>query len=396
MTWAPFHRIACVVAFLIFCSSASCLADGKVYVNFEEVPPSIPYQRALILQQDGYQTMVLQSQYTAETKGGKIGWIIPLPAEPEISSMSAERGSELFELLARTTAPQTVYLSKYILPLLFLLSILAFFYAMSCPILWVISAFTKEKYPIASIKFFGFALLLSTCAIFSAPSCGAKNTKASDGVSILSEKETGIYQIKVIKATSPENLTTWLTANNFKYTESDISVFEAHISDDWCFATVTVKPEEEWASTGVKEGLFAPIVFRFPTEKPVYPLALTGTAGHPTTVLLYLISNQFYSSNDRIKIRHASKESTEATTSLLRETDYFQITRDEESTKADSKPKTNVVNVRRADPIFRREISELTHLMKFKSELSADEMSTDLIFEPTPKQKTFTETLWRW
>jgi hypothetical protein len=88
-------RIA--TALMVVCTTVTALADGKMFWR-EEVPPTIPYQRALILYREGIQTLVLQSRYEVPKAGAKapIGWVVPVPAPPEIASMSAESTRYMF------------------------------------------------------------------------------------------------------------------------------------------------------------------------------------------------------------------------------------------------------------------------------------------------------------
>ena len=61
---------------------SSVLANG-VYFPQEAYPamPTIPIQRAIIVYRDGIETLIVES--TVDSESPEVGWILPLPKEPE-------------------------------------------------------------------------------------------------------------------------------------------------------------------------------------------------------------------------------------------------------------------------------------------------------------------------
>lgn len=96
-------------ALILLALSSVVLADGKMYWR-ETIPPTIPYQRALILYKDGVQTLILQSKYDIpETKEmSSLGWVVPVPAVPEVASMNARDAWPLFISLGFRSQPLVI------------------------------------------------------------------------------------------------------------------------------------------------------------------------------------------------------------------------------------------------------------------------------------------------
>jgi hypothetical protein len=158
------------------------------------------------------------------------------------------------------------------------------------------------------------------------------------------------------------------------FPDSDRAVFDAHIATGGCFVAARLNPGENTENSKIQSnGLAAPLVFQFPGEKPFYPLALTGTGGHKTEVLLYVLSDQPFSSGGRLPLRFSGKMQSFAHGS---------------------------VNILAAHTFLEtgfQEFSEdLTHLCKFKGVLRPDQMRDDLLLEPAPGQTDFRETVIRW
>jgi hypothetical protein len=105
-------RTASWALFVITLFGASALADGKFYWR-EPISPSIPYQRALILFDEGDQTLILQSSYLiGETRGlPAIGWVVPVPSVPKMGYIEPNSAFHIFHHLSHTSKPRIVMLS---------------------------------------------------------------------------------------------------------------------------------------------------------------------------------------------------------------------------------------------------------------------------------------------
>jgi len=105
-------RLAALAVVVI--SAATTCGDGKFFLP-ERVPAGVPYQRAFLLFHNDWETLILQSKYeipeTAET--GNLGWVVPVPAVPELTSMNAPTTGYFFKELSFATQSQPLHLSAY-------------------------------------------------------------------------------------------------------------------------------------------------------------------------------------------------------------------------------------------------------------------------------------------
>jgi hypothetical protein len=166
-------------------------------------------------------------------------------------------------------------------------------------------------------------------------------------------EEVGVYDVKVVKSDSSGDLIEWLNGNGFKFGDSDEAAFDDYVARGWCFVAAKVNPSRaEREEEIVSEGLVAPLIMRFPAKKVVYPLALTGTAGLKTEVLLYVLSKQKTKADKRFELEYAGKVS-----GMLHEW-----------------------MLERVDPegFFSQEELTLRYLCKYRAKLSAAEMKEDL------------------
>ena len=106
------RRIA-VTALILAPTAAQSMADGMMFWR-EEIPPKIPYQRALILFDKGTETLILQSRYEIPKGDGNstLGWVLPVPAVPEVASMPADMAEDLFMDLSEYSRPRVTKIAS--------------------------------------------------------------------------------------------------------------------------------------------------------------------------------------------------------------------------------------------------------------------------------------------
>lgn len=369
---------------------ATAHADGRIFVR-EKVPPTIPYQRALIIFDEGKETLVLQSKYALPTSGASdgamaaptsataaLGWVVPVPAVPDIDTMPADAASDLFLDLSRDTRTDVIGWMEIFPGLIFLLSLLGLltfrFSSIFIVPRWV-RAHRQGIFDLAILGLF-FDLL---CAIIIPNFLGT----SSAGLDVIKEQRVGIYDVKVIQSDDSSQLIEWLNDNSFVFGEVDRAAFDRYIRDGWCFVVARVNPSAiaeggsalagkgQPHNTVQSEGLVAPLILHFPHDTPVYPLALTAAGGHKTEVLIYLVAKSKMTCGDRLPLRHAEPWWTPSDWW----SDYQEVL------------SMQIPQGWRPSPYF---------LTKFRGTLTPEQMREDLTFSPVADNEYYREWIVRW
>jgi hypothetical protein len=356
------------VLLLLLATGGTLLADGKMYA--EKVNTQIPYQRALIVFDEGKQTMVLQSQYQIPGEPGKhtLGWVVPVPAVPEISTMDADGADWLFNGLDRLTLPD--YIRGW--PLIAILMLVALVSGLGLLFASFSRRFSQRRGRMRMHAFLSIALAITL--FFYLPYL-VRLTKGAGGVEVLRSGKAGIYDTQVVRAESADDLIAWFNAKSFRFDNKDEKAIQSYIDRKWCFVTAAVDASiAPNNSTAVSNQLLAPLILHFPTTTPVYPTALTATGGHPTEILIYLASREPMKTTSDLKLKFSGGAGRnfmpllsfdlEGNPEVL---DWFNL-------------------------IFQGQI----HLSKFKATLMPEQMARDIEFLPDPEAKPSRELVFKW
>lgn len=352
----------------LLCSAAgSARADGKMYWR-ENVPPSIPYQRAVIFFQDGVETLVLQSKYQmpGPGKAAPIGWVVPVPAVPELASVSADHATDIFNNLARSTAPQVTKFAMIFLDGLLLLAALL-------GLLFVRMVFSRAQgRELVRQRTFLYGSLSATFLLLLVVVPQLPRSRGDSGVEVLRSVRIGIYTAEVIKAKAPGDLNAWLQHNGFSHGEADTAALTDYISRGWCFVAARIDPPADARPGDIaSEGLAAPLILQFPHEVPVYPLQLTGSGGFDTEVLIYLLSDRKWTAPERMTLR------------------YYDV-------HPDARLVGTLEFLSAPPQILNLDADKLCHRHKFKDLLTPARMSSDLLFAPAPDGEPYREHRYEW
>jgi hypothetical protein len=332
-------------------------ADGKFYGR-ETIPADIPYQRAFIIFHEGWETLVLQSKYELpeSADANSLGWVVPVPAVPEIASADAEAATMFFSFASLRTGPKVFSILDYI----FLIVALFFLGGVVFLLLCLVEYPFLSKIGLSKAVWkrrLRTSLIVTIVAFFLTMATSLRFESAS-GVEVIKAKKAGIYDVKVIRGANAEAILSWLKENGFAFGDSDVQVFEDYVNRKWCFAVAKAQPDPKTEEHKiVSEGMVAPLILKFETDRAIYPLALTSTVGTSTEVLLYTLSQKKLSCRERLVLRRARSTKPANLIGHLLE-------------KADPKTKALFENV-----------PESMTLCKFKKKLSPDEMKKDLEFE---------------
>ena len=358
---------------LIFSTTAGqSLADGKMFWP-EKVPPKVPYQRALILFGDQTETLVLQSKYeiNAINEASNLGWVVPVPAVPEVASMPAVMAHQMFLFLSMNSRPQVTRIVPTVFALLFFgiagLSLLTLLICLVSCFLPIPQWIRVNRGCLARYSMYG--LLVCLLVALGLPAFAAAGS--SLGVEVVAQHRVGIYEVSVVRTGDADGLIDWLNKHDFNFGEQDTAVFDSYVSKGWCFVVAIINPiTGENERRIVSEGLAAPLILRFPHEHPIYPVALTGTGGFETEILIYLASSTKMSSHDRLTLRFAGK----------------MYERSLELLSGEIEP----------EGFFDPKMMNYPYLCKFKDRLTPEKMGQDIIFRQAKDEEPYREHIVKW
>jgi hypothetical protein len=361
-----------VALIIVACTAATALADGKMFWR-EKVPPKIPYQRALILYRDGTETLVLQSRYEIPKTGEKtkLGWVVPVPAVPEIASMPAETARHMFMYLSMNSRPRETRIGAMLFGALFLgVAGISLITLLLCLVSFVVpmpSWFKHNRGRLARYSMFGLLLCLLAGVLL--PSLAS--ARGSFGVDVITEQRVGIYDVRVVRSDDANGLISWLNTNSFSFAEQDAATFDSYVSKGWCFVVAIINPTaHQKEGEIVAEGLAAPLILRFPHASPIYPLALTGTGGYETEILIYFASERKMSAGGSLTLRYAGP-------------------------MYDGNIKILSRAVEPGD-FFGPDVMEYPYLCKFKDRLIPAQMNQDIVFRAAGDENPYREHVVKW
>lgn len=298
----------CLMFLIIIASPAiAAKGDGKFFVR-EKVPAGIPYQRAILLFGQGQETLILQSKYDLAQSAGahSLGWVVPVPTVPELAAIDANEAATLFRGLSLQTRPHVTRISVGIwfvtMVVLVMVLVLLLRLLRDARLHPDAPSRTKKARQIRIALFVSVTTLLLG-GIWMPPLSSVRGT---NDVEVVKAGQVGIYDAKVVRGQNAEAITDWLVGNGFSFNDGDRQVFKDYVDRGWCFVTARVHRDPETDEKKiVSEGLVAPLILKFNTGQPIYPLALTATTGTETEVLIYTVSNAKLTCGSRLTLHHA-------------------------------------------------------------------------------------------
>jgi hypothetical protein len=230
---------------------------------------------------------------------------------PEIASLDAQWADGLFVRLASESKPRVTFVREPIFGVVFtLLAVGSYGTLMACVLSFSFSLpswITRRRRLLIPTSVVGLVICIlawhNVPHIAPGPTMGA--FAEDGGVEVVSHQQVGIFDVRVIRGDSSDAVIRWLQDNEFLFDTIDTNAFNAYVRDGWCFVVAMVSNDAQ-SSDVTSGGMIAPLILRFRHAAPVYPLALTGAAGHKTHVLLYLAADHKMTCGERLPLRYAA------------------------------------------------------------------------------------------
>jgi hypothetical protein len=253
----------------IFCLIPLCaIGDGGFIPQtaFEKV--KIPDQRALIHFASGNETLVIDT--ALQGIGTNFAWIIPTPSMPAVEPAT----TGLFSTLRLLFQPKIVHdvFGFYWLELI-----------LGLVVAYVAWRTRQGRSAIGALAIVGLIALLSSMLLPS--SLGyAPVSASSDQVQVLERRRVGVYDTAVLKSTDGKAVLDWLHQNDFAVQTNFVSAIRSYAEEGWYFVASKLSVDAPMLNAANAH----PLLLKFHTEHPVYPVRLTGVDNEPCRIELYV------------------------------------------------------------------------------------------------------------
>jgi hypothetical protein len=116
------------------------------------------------------------------------------------------------------------------------------------------------------------------------PALGTGTASASGEVTVVERKRVGIYDTATLSSRDGEALFDWLRQNGFVTPTNFIPAIRAYAQEGWYFVASKIGLD-----ASLPNGANAhPLTLTFKTDRPVYPLRLTGINNDSCRIDLYV------------------------------------------------------------------------------------------------------------
>lgn len=305
----------CSLSFLVLLPF-SLFGDGVIISPTAFAEINIPDQQALVHYANGQERLVIETSFIGT--GTNFAWVVPVPARPEIEAVSPG----FFTTLQFVLQPRLYHNVPNIWGLILSLGALVYLFitvrptgsltasdliaclciaggmgiAFTSPALGILLLLTLVG--VASARRSGgllvnllltvlVALFLSALLLPSLASAKASGSSVSQ-VIVLDRKNVGSYDTATLASKDGTALTDWLSAHGFPVSTNLAPVIREYAREGWIFVALRIIRDRDTSSATAPH----PLAFTFKTDKPVYPMRLTG-AGHKTCrVTLYVLGTE--------------------------------------------------------------------------------------------------------
>ncbi len=261
--------------------SVSLRADGKVFSKVALADPQIPDQRALIHYENGVERLVIDTSFKGF--GTNFAWVVPLPSVPKIEPVTAgffPTLQFLFQPVVIHDAPKWFWASLG----------LGF-------VLFTVLRAKRQNKSVWEILVVWFFIWVFAGMLLPALASAKGGDAQIAGLKVLQREKVGVYDTVTLSSTNGSTLLSWLATNGFTVPTNSLPVIQDYAREGWFFVASKLHLE-----TNSSEPLKAhPLSFTFKTDRPVYPLRLTGVDNNTCKIDLYVFgTNQAASSHFKV------------------------------------------------------------------------------------------------